>query len=206
MNHDNAIKTMAAERYILDDLEPAERDAFEEHFFDCTECTADVRDAAKVAGGVRTGTRVVPIRNRFNWWAAAASVFAALLGYQSLVVVPHMAAIRDAHLENARVLMSQPQQLSAESRGPSVAVVFVRSDEPVLLEVPFAATTQGPHRGEILDVRGRKIGDGFDVPDMGDLVPLFVPAGTLKSGNYTLVIRGAGGQEDSRYPIEVRPR
>src|SRR6266404_851366 len=48
MNHDDAIKSLAAERYILDDLDPAERDAFEEHFFDCTECTADVRDTAKV--------------------------------------------------------------------------------------------------------------------------------------------------------------
>jgi hypothetical protein len=206
MNHEEARKSNAAEAYILDDLNSTERDAFEEHFFDCTECTADVRDAAKVAGGVRTATRVVPLRNRFNWWAAASVVFAALLGYQSLVVVPRMATNREARVQNARVLMSEPQLLSAESRGPSVAIVFVRADEPVLLEVPFAATTQGPHRGEILDVRSRKIGDSFDVPDTGDLVPLFVPAGTLHPGNYTLVIRGAGGQEDSMYRIEVRSR
>ncbi|MGA8809281.1 MAG: zf-HC2 domain-containing protein, partial [Thermoanaerobaculia bacterium] len=58
MTHDEAKKSMAAEAYVLDDLEAAERNAFEEHFFDCTDCTADVLDAAKVADGVRTGNVV----------------------------------------------------------------------------------------------------------------------------------------------------
>src|SRR4051812_2149287 len=89
MNHDEAIQSMAAERYILDDLEPTDRDAFEEHFFDCTECTADVRDAAKVAGGVRTATRVVPARHYSRWAAAAAGAAVAIgLAYQ---YVPHIA-------------------------------------------------------------------------------------------------------------------
>src|SRR5437660_12586249 len=83
MNHDDAIKTMAAERYILEDLEPAEHDAFEEHFFDCTECTADVRDAAKVADGVRTGIRVVPVKHYSRWAIAAAAAAVAIgLAYQ----------------------------------------------------------------------------------------------------------------------------
>src|SRR5437660_4493919 len=92
MNHDDAIKTMAAERYILEDLEPAEHDAFEEHFFDCTECTADVRDAAKVAGGVRTATRIVPARHYSRWAAAAAGAAVAIgLAYQ---YVPQIAGFR----------------------------------------------------------------------------------------------------------------
>jgi hypothetical protein len=208
MNHDDAMEMMAAERYILGELEPAERDAFEEHYFECSVCADDVRDSAKFAAGVRTSDAWVKQRTaaRFNWWAtAAASVFAAALGYQSLIVIPQMAEKRDAHAQSARVLM-QPQQLNSESRGPSVAVVLARPDEPVLLAIPFTATTQGPHRGEIHDSRGKQVGDAFDVPETGELVPLFVPAGTLHSGNYTLVIRGAGGQEDSRYRFEVRSR
>jgi len=207
MNHDDAMEMMAAERYILGELEPAERDAFEEHFFDCTVCADDIRDSTKFAAGVRTSDAKVkvPAAGRFNWWAAAASLFAALLGYQSLVVVPRMAETRDAREQSARVLMS-PQQLNAESRGSSVTPVLVRPDEPALLEIPFTAATPGPHRGEIRDAHGAQVGKAFDVPETGELVPLFVPAGTLHSGNYSLVIRGAGGQEDSVYRMEVRSR
>jgi hypothetical protein len=69
MTHEEARKSNAAEAYILDDLNSTERDAFEEHFFDCTECTADVRDAVKVAGGIRTATRVVPATHYSRWGA-----------------------------------------------------------------------------------------------------------------------------------------
>ena len=43
MSHDNAVATMAAERYLLDELTEAERDVFEEHYFTCPECAEDVR-------------------------------------------------------------------------------------------------------------------------------------------------------------------
>ena len=54
---------MAAEAYILDDLEATRARTFEEHFFDCTECTADVRDAAKIAGRRAHGNAVVPVKH-----------------------------------------------------------------------------------------------------------------------------------------------
>src|SRR3954451_16843785 len=83
MTHEEAKKSNASEAYILDDLHGNERDAFEEHFFDCTECTADVRDAAKIADGVRTATRVVPVKHYSRWATAAAAAAVAIgLAYQ----------------------------------------------------------------------------------------------------------------------------
>ena len=35
MNHVEAVKTLAIERYLLEEMTPEERDAFEEHFFSC---------------------------------------------------------------------------------------------------------------------------------------------------------------------------
>jgi Putative zinc-finger len=46
MNHSEAVQQMATERYLLDELPPDLRDAFEEHMFDCPECALDVRAAA----------------------------------------------------------------------------------------------------------------------------------------------------------------
>ena len=82
-----------AEAYILDELEPAERDAFEEHFSDCTDCTADVLDAAAVADGIRTRSttsNVIPIRHYQSRWAVAAAGAAVVIGL-AYAYVPQIA-------------------------------------------------------------------------------------------------------------------
>ncbi len=43
MDHSEAVNQMAAEKYLLGELPPDVRDAFEEHFFDCPECAFDIR-------------------------------------------------------------------------------------------------------------------------------------------------------------------
>ena len=39
-----ATATLAAERYILNELTAAEREAFEEHYFVCERCAQEVKD------------------------------------------------------------------------------------------------------------------------------------------------------------------
>ena len=46
MDHSQAVEQMAAERYLLNELTPEAREAFEEHVFDCHECAMDIRAAA----------------------------------------------------------------------------------------------------------------------------------------------------------------
>ena len=43
MNHDEAVQSMTAEKYLLNELSPEVRDQFEEHFFGCTDCANDLR-------------------------------------------------------------------------------------------------------------------------------------------------------------------
>jgi hypothetical protein len=208
MTHDEATKSLAAERYILDDLEPAQRDAFEEHFFDCTDCTADVRDTAKIAAGVRTATRVVPIRNRFNWWAAAASVVAALLGYQSLVVVPHMQTAMHTQTQTVPVmrLATETTVLEPQSRGTGEPVK-VRRDEAVPFTI--AIPTTDPYAIYICEIRdaANHVRASLSVParEANDPVPLVVAPGVLSSGNYRLVIRG-GDREIAAYAFTMEVR
>ena len=65
MDHDTSIKTMAAERYLLEELSSSERDEFELHFFECPECAESVRsgfqfgESAKNAGNLRGPLRAV---------------------------------------------------------------------------------------------------------------------------------------------------
>jgi hypothetical protein len=53
MDHETAIQLEAAERYALGQLSPQERDSFEEHFFLCSVCAADVRELAALKANLR---------------------------------------------------------------------------------------------------------------------------------------------------------
>lgn len=53
MDHNNAIRTMAVERYTLHDMESTEQDAFEAHYFECNECWSAVSQASAFAGTVK---------------------------------------------------------------------------------------------------------------------------------------------------------
>jgi anti-sigma factor RsiW len=70
MDHDSAVESEAALRYVLGEMSQEERDRFEEHYFRCHRCTDDVQtilslqqDIRRVLKPTRTETRnnVVPI-------------------------------------------------------------------------------------------------------------------------------------------------
>jgi anti-sigma factor RsiW len=41
MGHDEAVRTLATERYLLGEMSPESREQFELHLFDCKECAFD---------------------------------------------------------------------------------------------------------------------------------------------------------------------
>jgi len=43
VTHDEAVSTMATERYMLGELSAEDRDAFEAHYFDCEVCAYGVK-------------------------------------------------------------------------------------------------------------------------------------------------------------------
>src|SRR5437763_9583839 len=100
MEHTEALEKMMAERYLLGELLEEDRDAFEDHFFDCPECAAAVRDGAVLLDSGRRLIRDVPIplpQPRYRQWAAAAAVIIATsgwlgAGYERLVTIPAQAA------------------------------------------------------------------------------------------------------------------
>ena len=102
MDHNQAVREKATERYLLNELDPDVRDQFEEHLFDCQDCALDLRSAAMfveqskvvlsekpVAVPVRVPVPVPAPSGWFGWMrpAFAAPVFALLLlviGYQGV--------------------------------------------------------------------------------------------------------------------------
>jgi len=104
MDHNQALESQACEKYLLGELPPAERDAFEEHYFSCSECAAEVRSALEFLGASReifaasraslpVADHIGPARGWRLWLNPflAGPVFAALLlfvAYQNLVTIP----------------------------------------------------------------------------------------------------------------------
>ena len=46
MDHSQALRLHAAEKYLLGELAPEVREQFEEHYFECEECANDVKAGA----------------------------------------------------------------------------------------------------------------------------------------------------------------
>src|SRR5690606_37838396 len=55
MTHAVAVSTHAVERYLLEEMTELERHRFEEHYFDCQDCAADLRAGTLMREGVAAG-------------------------------------------------------------------------------------------------------------------------------------------------------
>src|SRR5271163_1888340 len=135
MEHNEAIELKAAEKYVLRELPEELREAYEEHFFDCAECAADIKAATIFAETSREifadeGRRDAADINKeygsvWSRWlrpAFALPVFAMLLvmiGYQNLVTIPKakQEAARAAQSNAAQIIMSQAFAASFRLQG-----------------------------------------------------------------------------------------
>lgn len=218
MDHNEARQQMLVEKYLLNELPPETRDAFEEHFFDCPECAFDLRAAsafvneAKVqlpeltASAAPQGSGARPAEKKQNghfsllgWLkplfatpAFAAPVFATLLlviGYQNLVTYP---ALRTASTE-PRLLSSVA--LHAGSRGSSHTAVEADRKQGVVLMVDVPQQTAYPaYAVDLYDPQGKlawtqKISAAEIGTDDGTL-SLMIPGAGLTEGSYAVAISG----------------
>src|SRR5262249_53456247 len=106
MDHNEALRSQACEKYLLGELPTDQRDAFEEHYFSCSECARQLQTAADFLSASReilaerlADLSVGTTRTWPGFWAMlrrpafAVPVFAALLlliGYQNFVVIPKL--------------------------------------------------------------------------------------------------------------------
>jgi hypothetical protein len=205
MDHQQAIATHAAERYLLDELDEADRDAFENHYFTCATCADDVKAGARMQDGVRAGmldgatvrqaATVVPIESRrrstmavFMPWAVAASL-ALVAGYQAVWVVPGL------RQDTVAPSVTVPQLLKPASRG---AITTVTPDGTGLiafsLDLNSAAEAGAPLTYDLRTVDGQSVVSGtVTAPPAGTPLLLVIPVTRFESpGAYALMI-GRGG-------------
>lgn len=132
MNHNEAIREQAVERYLLGELPEDVRERFEEHFFDCEICASDLKTGAVFIDALRTESQpvaspqrnlqVFPKRPRAAWlrpWlvpALAASLL--VIAYQNVLVLPGMR--QAAATAQAPAVMNNIVLANISARGANV--------------------------------------------------------------------------------------
>jgi hypothetical protein len=150
MNHDLAVKSQACEKYLLGELSPDLRDAYEEHYFSCAECATQLRIAAELIGAGQRIFAEAPaaLAHRravqesgggwLHWFrpAFAIPVLAGLLlivGYQNLVTIPQLKESR------APRVLPMFSLIATNTRGETMPEFVAHPDEPIGLYVDVPA-------------------------------------------------------------------
>lgn len=221
MDHTDAVRMKATERYLLDELDPQTRDEFEEHLFDCQECALDVRAGAMFVEQSKVALADVPLSKdrravaasaKPGWFAWLRPAFAvpafalllAVIGYQNLVQVPHL-----------QMATSQPEalpyaSLNVSTRGTVPAQVTIKPGESfnLFLSIP-PDSTYSAYNLELHNPAG-SLQWALKIPASSpdDTRSIRVPGSGLGEGTYTLTVTGitTSGQNTNlgNYPVEVK--
>lgn len=217
MEHEDAVRTHAAERYLLEEMADDERDAFEAHFFECGECAESVRVGAALADAARAGaagaTRPAaaplvfrPRRSALQTFVpmAAAAMFALVAGYQAFVTIPELRS----RVEAPQAVV--PIALAPTSRGTGADVpvdragtswvalsLDINAAPPLATQLDYDLRTDAG----VLVLSGR-----VPVPPQGESPILLVPGNLLMAGQYAIVVRDGTdpNQEVGTYRFAVR--
>jgi hypothetical protein len=212
MDHDQAMKMHAAERYLLDELSADERDDFEEHYFMCAKCADEVRSAFTLADNTHAvlkdeirGAAAVSIKPRrfFSWWAwlrpaiAAPIAAALLLGitlYQSMVEVPRLER-QLADATRPRVIQSVVAR--SATRGDDPVITISEHDQFLQLTLDINPTMPvSSYTCEVYDAAGAlRFVVPANAPANGGSLNLLLPSMGLNPGRYLVRLKPISGSD-----------
>jgi|SRR5579859_1453468 len=228
MDHSEAVTKKMAESYLLGELTPEQREAYEEHYFSCPECAQDVKAGAMLVANVKEvlrsepslSTAADPAREHSGWpsfaWLRPAYAMAAMaalvcvLAFQNLVTIPKL---KDEAKNNVPQALASYSFIPQGSRGASALVVRPEPNRPLGLYVDIPVSHDFISYTCTIQTEAGVV--DLSVPVSAEAakenVQLLVPAGLLPSGSYVLVIHGnrsAGspaeaGVEVARYPFSL---
>lgn len=213
MTHEQAVESMAAERYVLDEMPEIERYRFEEHFFECTDCAETMRLWHDLRANAKDLFESTP--------AAAAPVEApaasATPRFSLRLVMPYAAAavlavalVQQTWLSNEAVPAGQavaPVVLRAATRGELPIVTLPEGNALVALAVDIDAGAPGePLSYALTGEDGGKILESASViPPTGTSFLVVIPAERLRTGRqFVLTITTAAASREFRFTTASR--
>lgn len=225
MNHNYAIENHVAEGYLLDDLDEAERDAYEDHYFGCITCAEEVEmvsefmDTAKqvILEELKPQPVAISTPSAASWFRritapimqplpAAAFLFLVMMSsvaiYQYRVTIPRLQAAASPQIFTAGV------SPLTSSRGAVPKLTFTKGQS---FSIPFDIPPAGFSSYQVsilatpsnaVKVESREI----SAKEAKKALEISIPADTLDAGRYWLLIEGINGTakgEVDRIPFDL---
>jgi hypothetical protein len=219
MGHEDAVQTQLVEKYLLGQLPAAEREGFEEHFFDCELCAEEVRvgillmdnaaaefaAAPAVAPLAQPHATPAPERKRARWmdwfrfdWREPNFAFPAL----ALVLVSVFWARDHSQLSREVDLATEPQATTA------VPLDVTRGDTPIHVDRDERLFTLYFHLGVdddtlpdyVIEIQGNGLAPAKVLVRQrpsGKSYGVSLPTARYKPGRYEFTVRG-GPDTDGR--------
>jgi hypothetical protein len=205
MNHTQAVEMKSPMRYVLGELEAAERDQFEEHMADCSNCMDEVWRATQFGASAREVFRARaeerPAGKLARWlqwrpfpalaFSTALNVaLAACLGFVAFSVYPSMKAqlTRLSQVGPVEVVNVHGQVRDASGAGQ---VIQASGDFVILsFDVP---QRYGKYVYSVADSSGRMVSSGEAPGDNAEVFNLKLPVARLAGGDYKVTATGLDG-------------
>lgn len=207
INHDEAVKDLMAERYLLGELNTIEREAYEEHLFSCDVCFEQIKVGTEFVNHLRhIGTEApqAPLLPGFMsrlMTNAREPLTIAVFGF--LVFASGVAI----HQNSVITHLKEPRP---EIRSVLTGVAHSSSDANVIkvpknsgLSLSVEYTRKGEftsYQAQILASSGKAI-HKIALPEtqVGTMASIVLPADALRPGQYSIVVfgrRSDGTQEE----------
>jgi hypothetical protein len=218
MDHLEAKRLHAAEKYVLSELSADQRDAYEEHYFDCAECAEDVKATLAFVTAGREVFREEPApvapkelapRSRWTSWLRpmiaipAMAVLLLVIGYYSRTSKPQIGVITAP----GQTILSSPSfgLRGGDRLENEKTIVQVHGNDSVQLHfdfVPSQVQNFSSYSGELRDSASRALLQ-FDIPPdrVNKEVNLIVPSGLLRPGDYTLTVFGRDSSSAAKISV-----
>jgi hypothetical protein len=219
MDHLDAEQAKAVERYMLGDLSVSEVEEFERHFFDCPQCSEELRALTifqENARAVLLEQDLAPIpasatvpKSAASWWGFSPLSFQWATALGALLIGIFAGYLAFAMRQNAQEISAYP--LYALARGEETFVSPAAGSRFYTLYLD--RSWEGDYASYRAVLRDASSGaEKFTLPVTADpsdeTIHMLVPSHKLAAGQYMLVMQGVDGAgketELARFPFTLR--
>ena len=207
IKHEDAVKDLMAERYLLGELDAAEREAYEEHLFSCDACFEQVKVGTEFVSHLRhIGTQdpQAPLAPGFmSHLIASARQPLTITMFGFLVFIGGFAVHQKSeisHLKEPRPEIRSVLTGIAHGSGET-HVIKIPRNSALSLNVEYAPKGEFiSYQAQILSSSGKAL-HAVALPEtqVGTTASIAVPADALKPAQYSVVVfgrRSDGTQEE----------
>jgi hypothetical protein len=215
MNHTEAIREQAVERYLLGELPDEARARFEEHLFDCALCAADLKDGTLFVDALRSDPQLTAVPHREihvvgkrhpvswvrPWLVPALAACLLVIAYQNILVLPGLR--HSVAVTQAPAVMNNVTLANIDARGADLPKLTAPAHGSFLISVDVPSKAEyASYLCALYNASGERLWQmPITAQQAENTVSLRVP--TDKAANGANELRVLGIRSTGGSPVEV---